>query len=158
MKITIALLAVISVASAVPASAAPKTAPKAVPATTAQIVAGVTKMENDGVKADLAGDKSWTEKNLADNWMGCDSSGKWFTKADLLKMIADTTNNSYKSETISDLKVRVYGATAVATYTDTYDAVVGGEHRVRTILATDVFVKMGASWKAVTGHSTTLGK
>ena len=142
------VLAITALAAAAPVYAAQAK-------TGASIVAAITKLENDGVKADLAGDKSWSEKYLADNWMGCDSSGKWFTKADLLKMIADTTNNSYKSETISDLKVRVYGATAVATYTDTYDAVVGGEHRVRTILATDVFVKMGAGWKAVTGHSTT---
>ena len=118
----------------------------------------MTKIENEGIKADLAGDKSWSEKYLADNWMGCDSSGKWFTKAELLKMIADTTNNSYKSEKISNLKVRVYGTTAVATYTDTYDAMVGGEHRVRAILATDVFVKIDGEWKAVSGHSTTQAK
>jgi hypothetical protein len=120
----------------------------------ADVVAAITKLENDGVKADLAGDKSWSEKYLADDWMGCDSSGRWFTKADLLKMMADPKNNNYKSEKISNLKVRVYGSTAVATYTDTYEATVLGEHRVRTILSTDVFVKIGADWKVVSGHST----
>jgi len=120
----------------------------------ATIVAAITQMENDSVKADLAGDKSWFEQNLAEDWMGCDSGGKWFTKADTLKMMADPKNNSFKSEKLSNMKVRVYGPTAIATYTDTYEATINGEHRVRTVLSTDVFAKTGAAWKLVSGHST----
>ena len=120
----------------------------------ADVVAAITKIENDGVKADLASDKSWSEKYVADDWIGCDSSGRWFTKPELLKMLADTKNNKYASEKISDLKVRVYGNTAIATYSDSYDAMVLGEHRVRTVLATDVFVKIGADWKQVSSHAT----
>jgi hypothetical protein len=118
-------------------------------------VAAITKLENDSVKADLAGDRSWTEKFLADDWMGCDSNGKWFTKAEVLKMVADIKNNKYNSEKISDLKVRVYGNTAVATYKDTYDALVEGEHRARSVLSTDVWVKMGSDWKQVSSQGTT---
>jgi hypothetical protein len=116
--------------------------------------AAITKLENDSVKADLAGDKAWFEKYLADDWMGCDSNGKWYTKAEVLKMIADPKNNKYNSEKISDLKVRVYGNAAVATYSDTYDATVAGEHRTRTILATDVWAKIGPDWKEVSSHGT----
>jgi len=105
--------------------------------------------------ADLAGDKSWTEKLLADDWMGCDSNGKWYTKADILKMVADTKNNKFNSEKVTALRVRLYGNTAVATYTDTYDAVIAGEHRVRSILGTDVWVKIGADWKQVSCQGTT---
>src|ERR1700732_4208011 len=89
------------------------------------VAAAITKLENDGVKADLAGDtKSWIEKYAADDWMGCDSSGKWYTKPEALKLFTDTKNNKYNSEKLSDLKVRVYGNgnTAVATYSDAYDA------------------------------------
>jgi hypothetical protein len=116
--------------------------------------AAITKLENDSVKADLAGDKAWPEKYLADDWMGCDSNGKWYTKAEVLKMIADPKNNKYNSEKISDLKVRVYGNAAVATYSDTYDAIVGGEHRSRTILGTDVWAKIGTDWKEVSSQGT----
>jgi hypothetical protein len=121
------------------------------------VAAAITKLENDGVKADLAGDKSFTEKYVADDWVGCDSSGKWFTKPEVLKMLADPKNNKYNSEKLSDLKVRVYanGNTAVADYADSYDAIVAGEHRTRTILATDVWVKIGGDWKQVSSHSTT---
>ena len=97
----------------------------------------------------LAGDKSFTEKYVADDWVGCDSNGKWFTKPEVLKMLADPKNNKYNSEKLSDLKVRVYanGNTAVADYADSYDGIVAGEHRTRTILATDVWVKIGSDWK-----------
>ena len=118
-------------------------------------VAAITKLENDSVKADLAGDRAWPEKYLADDWMGCDSEGKWYTKADVLKMIADTKNNKYNSEKVTDLKVRVYGNTAVATYKDTYDAMVEGQHRSRSVLGTDVWVKMGSDWKQVSSQGTT---
>jgi hypothetical protein len=36
-------------------------------------VVAITKLENDGVKADLAGDSAWPEKYIADDWIGCDS-------------------------------------------------------------------------------------
>ena len=118
-------------------------------------VAAITKLENDGVKSDLAGDRAWPEKYLADDFLACDSDGKWLTKTDILKMLADPKNNNFKSEKISDLKVRVYGNTAIATYKDTYDAQVEGQHRMRSILATDVWVKVGSDWKEVSSQGTT---
>jgi len=118
-------------------------------------VAAITKLENDSVKADLAADTSWAEKFLADDWMACDSEGKWYTKAESLKEMADTKNNNFKSEKLTDLKVRVYGNTAVATYKDTYDAMVQGQHRARSVASTDVWVKMGPDWKLVSSQGTT---
>ena len=117
-------------------------------------VAAITKLENDSVKADLASDQTWVQKYMADDWMGGDSDGKWYTKADLLKMMGDSANNNFSSEANSNLMVRVYGNTAVANYTDTYDAVVAGEHRTRTILATDVWVMIGGEWKEVNSQGT----
>ena len=116
-------------------------------------VAAVTKLEHDAVKADLANDKAFYEKYLATDWTGGDSSGQWFTKQSMLKMMDDTKNNKMNSEKISDLKVRSYGTTAVATYKDSYDAMVLGEHRTRTVLSTDTFVKMGGVWTQVASHS-----
>ena len=125
-------------------------------ASKADIVAAVTKMENDEVKADLAGDKTFYANTLAEDWSGGDSDGKWYTKADMLKMMDDKKNNMVSSEKIFDLKVRVYGDTAVATYKDTYDAMMEGKHRARTVTNTDTFVKMGMAWKMVASHSATV--
>ena len=59
---------------------------------------------------------------------------------------------------VRELKVRVYGNTAVATYTDTYDIQLKGEHRAHSIIVTDTFVKMGGEWKQVASHGASVAK
>jgi hypothetical protein len=118
----------------------------------ADTVAAITKLENDSVKADLAADTAFYEKLLAGDFTAGDSKGMWYTKAETLKMMADTQHNKTNSEQLSELKVRVYGNTAVATYKDTYDELFKGEHEARTVIATDTFVKMGNEWKLVATH------
>src|SRR2546423_12980334 len=46
-----------------------------------QAVAAITQFENDAVRANLAGDSSFVEKNYADDWTGGLSGGKLATKA-----------------------------------------------------------------------------
>jgi len=118
------------------------------------IVTTISNLENDGVKADLAGDTAFYQKALAEDWTRGDSDGTYYTKAELLKLMADTKNIKTNSEKLSELKVRVYGNTAVATYKDTYDILIRGEHRAHTIIATDTFVKMGGEWKQVASHGS----
>ena len=121
-------------------------------ATEADVVAAISNLENDGVKADLAGDAAFYRKVLAEDWTRGDSDGTYYTKADLLNLMADKNNIKTNSEKISELKVRVYGNTAVATYKDTYDILIMGQRRAHTIIATDTFVKMGDEWKQVASH------
>jgi 2',3'-cyclic-nucleotide 2'-phosphodiesterase (5'-nucleotidase family) len=123
--------------------------------TSDEAIAAITQFENDAVKADLAGDSTFFEKNYADNWTGGFSGGTWTTKDSMLADAKDTANNKMNSEQISDLKVRIYdNNTAIATYTDTYDGMVRGEHRVKTVLSTDTFVRQNGVWKEVAGHSS----
>jgi hypothetical protein len=118
-------------------------------------VAAITQFENDAVKADLAGDVSFFQKGYADNWTGGFSGGTWTTKESMLADMKDTDNNKMNREEISDLKVRVYdNHTAIATYTDNYDAMIRGEHRTKTVLSTDTFVRQNGAWKEVAGHSS----
>src|SRR5262245_37420459 len=79
----------------------------------ADAVAAITKIENDVVKADLANDATFYEKNLADDWTGGTSRGSWDTKAKIVADLKDTKNNKTNSESISDLKVRVHGDVAI---------------------------------------------
>jgi Domain of unknown function (DUF4440) len=118
-------------------------------------VAAITQFENNAVKADLAGDSSFFEKGYADNWTGGFSGGTWTTKDSILADMKDSANNKMNSEEISDLKVRIYGEnTAIATYTDTYDGMVRGEHRAKTVLSTDSLVRQNGVWTEVAGHSS----
>jgi hypothetical protein len=126
--------------------------PKVTRGAEADVVTAISNLENDGVKADLAGDPAFYRKVLAEDWTRGDSDGTYFTKAQLLKLMAEPMNFKTNSEKLSDLKVRVYGNTAVATYKDTYDIVFVGQHRAHTIIATDTFVKIGDEWKQVASH------
>ena len=120
----------------------------------ADVVTAISNLENDAVRADLAGDTAFYQKVLAEDWTRGDSDGTFYTKAELLKLMADTKNVKTNSEQLSELKVRVYGNTAGATYKDTYDILFKGEHRAHSIIVTDTFVKMGGEWKQVASHGS----
>ncbi|HYY27112.1 MAG TPA: nuclear transport factor 2 family protein [Chthoniobacterales bacterium] len=120
----------------------------------ANVVTAISDLENGAVKADLAGDPAFYEKVLAEDWTRGDSDGTYYTKAELLKLMADTKDFKTNSEKLSELKVRVYGNTAVASYKDTYDILIMGEHRAHSIIATDTFVMMGGEWKQVASHGS----
>lgn len=121
-------------------------------------IAAVTKLENDAVKADLAGDASFYQNYLADDWTAGTSFGRWDTKQSVLQDIKDPSQNKTNSETISDLKVRTNGDVAVATYETTYDSIIHGQHQARTIITTDVFQKQSGGWKQIAGHSSQAAK
>jgi hypothetical protein len=117
-------------------------------------VTAISNLENNGVKADLAGDTAFYQEALAEDWTRGDSDGTFYTKAEVMKLMADAKDFKTNSEKLSELKVRVYGNTAVATYKDTYDILFKGEHRAHTIIATDTFVKMGGEWKQIASHGS----
>jgi ketosteroid isomerase-like protein len=118
------------------------------------VVTAISNFENDCVKADLAGDPNFYRKVLAEDWTRGDSDGTFYTKAQLLGLMANSNNIKTNSEKLSELHVRVYGDTAVATYKDTYDILIMGQRRAHTIIATDFFVKMGGHWKQVASHGS----
>jgi ketosteroid isomerase-like protein len=151
MKKVITLCALVAVLTAVSALASPKKQ------SDADAVAAITQMENDNVKADLSGDSSFIQKNYADDYTMGFSGGRWETKDSLLADAKDPANNKMNSEQISDLKVRIYGDTAIATYKDNYDATIRGEHRAKTVLTTDTFARQNGAWKLVASHSSVAG-
>lgn len=124
----------------------------------ADAVAAITKIENDLVKADLASDSSVYAKLLADDWTAGSSFGTWDTKQSMLADIKDTKNNKTNSESISDLKVRVHGDVAIATYTIAYDSMIKGKHRSRTVISTDTFQRQNGTWRLLAGHSSQMAK
>lgn len=123
-----------------------------------EAVAAITKIENDVVKADLANDATFYERNLADDWTGGTSRGTWDTKPKILADMKDTKNNKTNSESISSLKVRVHGDVAIATYRATYDALIEGQHYSRTVITTDTFERQNGAWKLIAGHSSQAAK
>ena len=158
MRFTKSTLVVLSLALATTAFCALAFGKKAATTTDKSAVATITEMENASVKADTDGDSSYVEKNYADNFSGGSSWGNWETKQSILADMKDNKNNKTNSEVISDFNVRIYGDTAIATYKSTYDSLYHGDHRARTILSTDTFVKQDGLWKQVASHSSELAK
>jgi hypothetical protein len=117
-------------------------------------VVWITQYERDAATADLTGDISFYQKNLADDWSDGMSNGEFQSKKALISDLTDKTRNITFHETLSDIKVRVYGVTAVATYTEVYDALMDGKRVAKTIITTDTFAKMGGQWKLVAAHSS----
>lgn len=127
-------------------------------ATDSAAVAAVTKLENDAIKAVLANDSSFYEKFLASDYTGGTSRGTWDTKASTLADMKDTKNNKTNSQNLTDLKVRVHGDLAIATYSSTYDAVIRGQHYARTVLCTDVLQQQNGGWKLMANHCSQAAK
>ena len=76
----------------------------------------------------------------------------------MLADMKDTKNNKTNSQNLSDLKVRVHGDLAVATYTTTYDAVIQGQHYARTVLCTDALQQQNGGWKLMANHCSQAAK
>jgi ketosteroid isomerase-like protein len=123
--------------------------------TTAADVAAITKIVNDIPKADLANDASFYANGLADDWTGGNSRGTWDTKASILADMKDTKNNKTTSETVSNIKVRTHGDVAIATYNETYDALIQGQKYARTVICTETYHRMGGAWKSIASHCST---
>src|SRR5258707_12171449 len=74
----------------------------------ADVVTAISNLENDAVKADLAGDAAFYQKFLAEDWTRGDSDGTFYTKTQIVDLLADPKNFKTNSEKLSELKVHVY--------------------------------------------------
>jgi Domain of unknown function (DUF4440) len=120
------------------------------------VEAAITKMEMDATKADMAGQTGpWMKAHNTGDYMMGTSWGSWEDNAQLQKDAADSANNKTTKRDISDIKVSVYGNnTAIARYKESYDMMIRGEHRSRTILTTDTWVNENGVWKLAASHSS----
>ena len=110
------------------------------------------QMEKDWTKASLAGDSAALSQILADDWVG---QGTWgtFTKAQVLADLK-SGDNKLSSITLADMKVRVFGDTAVVTSSDDEKSSYKGKDTSGHYVWTDVFVKRKGKWQAVASHGT----
>src|SRR5258708_10393393 len=68
----------------------------------ADVVTAISNLENDAVKADLAGDPAFYQKVLAEAWTRGDSDGTSYTKPELLELMPNTRNFKTTSEKLSE--------------------------------------------------------
>jgi hypothetical protein len=117
MRLVRSAIAPLVLALAATALAASAVDNKSADVVDAAAITTITEMEIASAKAYTTRDPSYVEKNYDDNFSGGSSWGNWETKQSILADMKD--NNRTNSEVISDLNVRIYGDTAIATYTST---------------------------------------
>ena len=128
---------------------------KTVSSKTNKIEVELMQLERDIGDANVRRDKAFFERIEGDEFIFTDSAGGLTSKAEdiasLDKPVGEFKLVSYEPD---DMKVRVYGNTAVVTGRTTTK--LQGKDREVTNRSrfTDVFVKRGGRWQLVAGHSS----
>jgi ketosteroid isomerase-like protein len=107
-------------------------------------------MEQAWLNAEKNHDAAAFEKLVADDWIAISPYGKSQTKAD---RAAEIKTADITSATLGDMKVRVFGDTAVVTGTDDEITMKDGAKSVDHYVWTDVFVKRDGRWLAVASQT-----
>ena len=115
----------------------------------------VAQIEQEMLASLLKGDSSAFGRYLADTFTLTDPDGKFMDKT---RMVQDIKSGDLKFESskLDDMKVQVYGDTAVATYVSTDKGSYKGKDFSGKSRWTDVFVKRKGKWQNVAGHGTRL--
>jgi hypothetical protein len=101
----------------------------------------------------LKADTNSLEKLLADDYTGIHSDGRLVSKAQEIESVKSSALK-YETNEIQDLKIRVYGHTAVATALASLKGTVSGKPFSFTVRSTRVWVKQNGNWKSVAYHAT----
>ena len=113
------------------------------------------QMEHEWSEADVHKDAAALNRILAEDWTGIDFEGAVLSKAQALRGIR-SDSASLESTVLRDMKVRVYGNTAIVTGSDTEKGEYHGQDSSGKYLWTDVFVRRNGRWQAVSSQSTKL--
>ena len=110
----------------------------------------ITRLENDWVTAIVKKDTSTIDRLLADDFSGT-TNDQVYSKADAIEDVKSGTHDSLQ---LDNIKVRVFGDTAIAT--------MGQEEKSRHndndfsghYLFTNVWAKRNGEWRAVASHGS----
>jgi len=113
------------------------------------------QMERDWSAAYLSHDVAVVDRILADDYIGTDGRGVMTNKAQEIEDARSTdANRKVLSELIDDLKVRLYGDTAVVNGRSTEKIGVNGKELTIQYRRTDVFVRRSGRWQCVSFHGS----
>jgi ketosteroid isomerase-like protein len=115
------------------------------------------QLERDWTQASLKKDIDALNRIMADDWVAIDFQGKTVTKAQTLANLKAGLPAT-QAAGLGEMKVRVFGDTAVVTGSDTEKSSSKGKDVVEKYLWTDVFVKRNGRWQAVASQSTRVAR
>jgi ketosteroid isomerase-like protein len=116
----------------------------------------VAALEHAWLTAFTSSDVAWYEKNMAAGLVVTSEKGELRDKA---AVIARLKSEPFKgTATDADVKVIVYGDTAVAIGTETDKGTQNGKDASGTYRWTDTWVKLNGQWQCVASQSSTVDK
>ena len=118
----------------------------------------VMQVMNERRAAVLQGDVEVYARQTADDYLGIGTNGRARNKEEVLAGMNGMKSSDWKWISIndSDLKVRVYGNTAVVTYLSTTKAMTQGQEVSRQTRFTQVLVKQQGRWRFVSMQQTSV--
>ena len=116
----------------------------------AEISQTLQSMEQAWLDAEKNQDAAAFEKIVAGDWIAITPEGKSQTKAE---RAAEIKAGHIDSATLGDMKVRVFGDTAVVTGTDDEVSSEDSKKSSNHYVWTDVFVKRNGKWLAVASQT-----
>jgi ketosteroid isomerase-like protein len=115
------------------------------------------RLEDEFARAIANNDASAVDRFLADDWIIVDPDGSIIDKARFLGVIKSGTLTHELMES-ADLRVRLYGNTAVVTGLTTTKGKFMGQDFTSCERATDIFVKQDGRWQCVLTQLTRFTK
>ena len=119
------------------------------------VVEGIRRLDQERIQAQIHADAAALDRIYADDFIGIGPSGTVRTKPQVL---ADFTSHdlSFQSITTDEVRIRVYGNTAVETGRTTTVGQDKGKVVPRDNRFTRVWVKRQGRWRLVANHYSTL--
>jgi ketosteroid isomerase-like protein len=111
------------------------------------------KLDTDRAAAIVKGDVATLEKQTSDDYSLINMNGQMSGKAQMVTAFK-TGQSKLTSDELSDMKVRVYGSTAVITGKADVKGMLGGKDATGQIMFTRVYVKTGGQWQSVAFQQT----
>jgi ketosteroid isomerase-like protein len=109
----------------------------------------IRKLNEDYVAASLAGDVGWYRKHLAEDFVCIESDGSVLDKPAFLAMTAQ--GSDLVEYHLDEVHLRFYGDVVLVRATGTWKTKKGAPGISRY---TDIYVRMGNEWKAVSAQIT----
>jgi ketosteroid isomerase-like protein len=116
----------------------------------------IAALEQKWAQAETANNADLIAPLIADKFIITESDGQAMDRAAFL---ADERSNQYSSSEIDDLKIRVFGDTAIATYALRQKYTSKGKAFDTHVRETDTWVKMpSGAWQCVASHGSKIKK
>jgi ketosteroid isomerase-like protein len=119
----------------------------------ANVAEELKKLETDRAAAAVKGDAATLEKQTADDYTFINLYGQVSDKSQMVNAFK-TGRTKLTSNELSDMKVRVYGNTAVITGKADVKGALGGKDTNGQIMFTRVWVKEHGTWQSVAFQQT----